>query len=36
MKFDYRKTIVEFLPNTIDFQSTAQLTDQKCDSKLET
>ena len=29
-------TIVDFLPNTVDFQSSESLTEQTCDVKLET
>ena len=36
MKFDYKWTTIYFLPNIVDFRSTDQLTDQKCDSKVET
>ena len=36
MKFDYKLTIIDFDPNTADFRSTDQLTEQKCDPRLET
>ena len=36
MKFDCILTIIDFLPNTTDFQSSEQLTEQICDARLET
>ena len=36
LKFDYRLTIFDFLPNTTDFQSSDQLIEQNCDLRLET
>ena len=35
MKFDCMLIIVDFLPNTIDFQSSEPLTEQICDARLE-
>ena len=34
--FDCMLTIVDFSPNTIDFQSSELLTEQTCDARLET
>ena len=36
MKFDCKLAIVDFFANTTDFRLTTQLTEQKCDSRLET
>ena len=36
MKFDFKLITIDFFPNTVDFTSTDQLTEQKCDPKLET
>ena len=36
LKFDYNLTTVDFLPNTADFQSSDQLTEENCDPRLET
>ena len=36
MKFDCKFTPIDFLPNTVNFRPTDQLTEQKCDPKLET
>ena len=36
MKFDYKLTTVDFFPNIVDFRSSDQLTEEKCDPRLET
>ena len=36
MKFDCNLTIVDFFPNIVDFRLFDQLTEQKCDPRLET
>ena len=36
MKFDCKLTTYDFFPNITDFMSTDQLTEQKCDPRLET
>ena len=36
MKFDYKLSIVYFLPNIVDFRSIDQLIEQKCDPNHET
>ena len=35
MNFDCKLTTIDFFPNTADFRSTNQLTEQKCDPRLE-
>ena len=36
MKFDRKLTTIDFSPNIVDFRLIDQLTEQKCDPKLET
>ena len=36
LKFDWLLTIVDFLPNIVDFQSSEPLTEQTCDVGFET
>ena len=36
MKFDCNLTTIDFFANIADFRSTNQLTEQKCDPRLET